>query len=178
MQGIITTIPWFLYSCCRLPSEEVICNSYIGITYVSVALFLSNIYALCKCTRRISLCTYPRMMKRGKPILGLCLRHFRNATTLQWQKVLQDAARPLQKWRETVHDKWNRQLKHSFVFVPVSRLGACTPPAPLARALPSPKVWWAQLPQQKLGGRDGLKSPALSPGTFAAGNPGALHFHG
>lgn len=178
MQGIITTIPWFLYSCCRFPSEEVICYSYIGIACVSMALFLSNIYALCKCTRRISPFTYSHVMKGGKSILGLCLHCFRSATTLQWQKVLQDTARPSQKWRETVRDKWNGRWKHSFVFVPIPRLGACTPPAPLAGALPSPKLWWAQLSQQKLGGRRGLKSPAPSPGTSAAGNPGALHFPG
>lgn len=72
---------------------------------------------------------------------------------------VQDTARPLQKCREAVHDKWNHQLKHSFVFIPVSRLGTCTPTASLAGTLSSPELWCTQLSQQKLETHHRLKSP-------------------
>lgn len=127
-----------------------------------VTLLLSNTYALCKCTQGISPFTSPHMMRmRKKSTLGLCLHHFRNPSTLQCQNILQDTAHPVQKLgnRETVHDKRNHQLKHSFVFIPVSRLRACTLTASLAGTLPSPKLRWAQLSQQKLGTHCRLKSP-------------------
>ncbi|EOB00759.1 hypothetical protein Anapl_05901 [Anas platyrhynchos] len=75
MQSVVATIPWFLYSCCRLPSEEVVCNSNVGITDVSVALFLSNISVSCECTLRISALTNPQTMKRGE------IASFRSACT-------------------------------------------------------------------------------------------------